>query len=109
MVIENTLAFKNFMLECGNIQCELKDFHESRLRQIEHCFQKLSDNVPNEIKNTPISVCFREFEEALESNAIKTVASKKGAAKTNNDASIASNFSLSETDAYVFFNYKLFF
>lgn len=61
MVQTSNLALNNFKIETQSILTELQAYHGSKKRQIEHCFQKLFDNIPSQIINAPINKCIDEY------------------------------------------------
>jgi hypothetical protein len=67
-MIDNRLAINNFLLESKPLFDELDAFHSNKKRQIEHCFQKLLDNVPKEIMNVSINQCIKDFLELYQAN-----------------------------------------
>ena len=72
-----TMQRENFILECRNTLAELEAYHQSKKRQIEHCFQKLLDNIPQEIKNISINECIAVYAQALGLNDDQPAEQKK--------------------------------
>lgn len=71
------LAIREFKLGCKSLLDDLKSFHTTKKRLIEHCFQKLLDNVPNEIINAPYNECIEEFFEKVNSKEFEELNSNK--------------------------------
>jgi hypothetical protein len=61
MVQASRVAINNFQIETQSILSELETYHLSKKRQIEHCFQKLFDNIPSQIINIPLNKCIDEY------------------------------------------------
>ena len=62
----SSITFEHFRLESKNILNELESYYETKKRQIDICFQILFDNLPNEIKNTPINKIYESYMNAVE-------------------------------------------
>ena len=55
------IAIKNFKMNANSILDELRSYHSSKKRQIEHCFQKLFDNTSQLILKAPIDKIIEDF------------------------------------------------
>lgn len=61
-----SITFENFKLESKNILAELETYYEAKKRSIDHCFQILLDNLPNEIKNVSINKIYESYLNQIE-------------------------------------------
>jgi hypothetical protein len=62
----SSITFDHFKLESKNILNELESYYETKKRQIDICFQILFDNLPNEIRHTPINKIYESYMNAVE-------------------------------------------
>lgn len=70
------LDFINFKLSCKSILNELESLYSGKKRQIEMCFDRLIDNVPNEIMNASITECLEDYFSSLKSENFQNLAQK---------------------------------
>ena len=61
-----SITLENFKLESRNLLAELENYYEVKKRSIDHCFQILLDNLPNEIKNIPINKIYESYANQIE-------------------------------------------
>lgn len=106
----NDLAICDFKLGCKEVLDELTVYHANKKREIEHCFQKLIDNIPREIINTPINECISQFiqfskEMELDANEART----SGSVIDESVCDIASNTDDFEDGADIGFGLITFF
>ncbi|CAF0985233.1 unnamed protein product [Brachionus calyciflorus] len=71
------LSFMNFTMSCKGILDEFTVMHSSKKRQIEMVFDRLIDNVPNEIINAPITECLQEYFDSLKTKEFQILAPAK--------------------------------
>ena len=76
--VSNTddLAFINFKLGCKSILDELESLYSGKKRQIEMCFDRLIDNVPNEIVDASITECLEDYFGSLKSRTFQELVHK---------------------------------
>lgn len=60
------LAIDNFKMGCHEIIKNLEKFNQKKARDIDHCFFKLTENIPKEIVNAPINYCLNYYAEFCE-------------------------------------------
>jgi len=58
---ERSLIIESFMLDSKNVLSSVDALHDQKSRQIEHAFQKLRDNCPNEITSSKFFECINEY------------------------------------------------
>lgn len=65
------IAIYNFKMGCHEVMKDLEKFNLNKKRDIDHCFSKLTDNIPKEIINAPINYCLNYYAEFCYENENK--------------------------------------
>lgn len=80
------IAIYNFKMGCNEVMDDLKKFNQKKTRDIEHCFFKLTDNIPKEIINAPINYCLNYYAEFCYENENKEASESASNTETASNA-----------------------